>query len=273
MDWERPIVSETRKLDADEMQHRVTLGDHSFTWDSYIDPENDIGQRARMRDAESHFDTESFNGTVKHEGDAWFNREVSALLFGYAPSEPDFTDYGKRGLKAGNPEFTAITTGDVSKLSEDDKDEVQMALERAFNVMQAIADEPTSDKPLFRLVTDMEGLKEGDVLPIPTTNFANSISDLPESVLGDQYVSRGQVSTGGAILKIVGPHHSFNGGKESITQGNFRIKSISVDDNGNKVIEMEQLDTFSPRDNAFKSVVTEGQAAMRALGSRTPINV
>jgi hypothetical protein len=270
-DWERPIVTQVGKINDEEMQHRVTLGDHTFSWDTYIDPEE--GALARERDAESHFDTESFNGAVKHGGDAWFNREVSALLFGYAPSEPDFVNYGKRGLNADNPEFKAIATGDASKLDDDDKDSIAMALERAFNVMQAISDRPTSDKPLYRLVSDLESLKEGDILPIPTTNFANDLDALPESTRGDFFPIDGRVSTGGAILKITGPHHSFKAGRESITQGNFRIKSISVNEQGNKVIEMEQVETFSPRNNAFKAVQTQGQAAMRALGSRTPINI
>lgn len=270
-DWDRPIVTQVAKINDDEMQHRVTLGDHTFTWDTYIDPEE--GAVARERDAESHFDTESFNGAVKHGGDAWFNREVSALLFGYAPSEPDFVNYGKRGLNADNPEFKAIATGEASKLDDDDKDSIAMALERAFNVMQAISDRPTSDKPLYRLVRDLESLNEGDILPIPTTNFANDLDALPESTRGDFFPISGRVSTGGAILKIVGPHHSFKAGRESITQGNFRIKSISINEQGNKVIEMEQVETFSPRNNAFKAVVTDGQAAMRALGSRTPINI
>ena len=74
-------------------------------------------------------------------------------------------------------------------------------------------------------------------------------------------------------MKIVGPHYSAGNDTESLIQGNFRIKRIYVNDMGNKVVEMEQIDTYSPRDNAFRTVATQGQIAMRELGSAYPINI
>jgi hypothetical protein len=277
MDWDRPVKHQVGANEFGETVHRFTLGDYSFEWTDEFDPaDNDYSEKATKAILE-HLDTSSFNGAVRHEGDAWFNRQISALLFGYQIAPPEFRHYDWRigqWDKEVNSEFDAILTGDVAKYDEYDRESIQFAIERAVSVMQGVADSKISEEPKWRLVKDPEGMAVGDVIPIPLTNVADRVDDIRIPTAGEDFlVMGGELGKGSAILKIVGPHYSGGNGTESVTQGNFRIKRIYVNDRGNKVIEMEQIDVYSPRDNAFKTVPTQGQIAMRELGSAYPINI
>lgn len=276
MDWDRPAKHKVSTNEFGERVHRFTLGDFSFDWVDELDPTDEDYPEKAAKAVMEHFDTSSFNGSVRHEGDAWFNRQVSALLFGYQVAPADFMHYGRRGNwdKEANPEFDAILTGDVAKYDEYDRESIQFALERAMRVMQTVSDSDQNSETKWRLVKDPEGMAVGDVIPIPLTNVANRVDDIRiPSRDEDHFVMSGEVGKGSAIMKIVGPHYSAGNDTESLIQGNFRIKRIYVNDMGNKVVEMEQIDTYSPRDNAFRTVATQGQIAMRELGSAYPINI
>jgi hypothetical protein len=276
MDWDRPAKHKVSTNEFGERVHRFTLGDFSFDWVDELDPTDEDYPEKAAKAVMEHFDTSSFNGSVRHEGDAWFNRQVSALLFGYQVAPADFMHYGRRGNwdKESNPEFDAILTGDVAKYDEYDRESIQFALERAMRVMQTISDSDQNSETKWRLVKDPEGMAVGDVIPIPLTNVANRVDDIRiPSRDEDHFVMSGEVGKGSAIMKIVGPHYSAGNDTESLIQGNFRIKRIYVNDKGNKVIEMEQIDTYSPRDNAFRTVAEKGQIAMRELGDAYPINI
>lgn len=273
MDFDRPLKFEVGKTASGQRAYRFTMGDYTFDWapDEDMTPADEL--RNVKRAVQDHFATSVMNGVVKTEGNAWFNRQVSALLFGYAVSEPNFRHYAHIGKwdREGFPEFDAILTGSVAKLDDDAKDEVQDAVKRALDVMQGVADSEVNTYPIRRVVNDPGDMfAVGDVVPIPLTNFYNALERLKDD---DGWTVNGQVDTGKAILRVEGPHYSVSGGAESITQGNFRIKDIHVDELGNKIIVMEQVDVFSPKDGAFKLVPTDGQIAMRELGSKYPINV
>jgi hypothetical protein len=277
MDWDRPAKHKVSTNEFGERVHRFTLGDFSFDWVDELDPTDEDYPEKAAKAVMEHFDTSSFNGAVIHEGDAWFNRQVSALLLGYQIAPAEFRHYDWRlgqWDKEVNPEFDAIITGEVAKYDEYDRESIQFALERALRVMQAISDSDQNSETKWRLVKDPEGMAIGDVIPIPLTNVANRVDDI--RIPGrdeDHFVMNGEVGKGSAIMKIVGPHYSAGNDTESLIQGNFRIKRIYVNDRGNKVIEMEQIDTYSPRDNAFRTVAEQGLIAMRELGDAYPINI
>ena len=276
MDWDRPVNHQVGTNEYGERVHRFTLGDYSFDWVDEFDPTDDDYPEKAAKAILEHLDTSSFNGAVRHEGDAWFNRQVSGLLFGYQVAPADFRHYGRPGQwdKEVNPEFDAILTGEVKKYDEYDRESIQFAIERAMSVMQGVSDSKINDETKWRLVKDPEGIEAGDVIPFPLTNVANSLDDIRiPSADEDHLIMGGELGKGSAILKIVGPHYSAGNGTESVTQGNFRVKRIYVNEQGNKIVEMEQIDVYSPRDNAFKTVPTQGQVAMRELGSSYPINI
>ena len=275
MDFDRPIKHEVGKTRDGNPIHKFTIGDHVFTWEPEEDPEDEA--KAVSDAVANHFVTEVFGGAVKAEGDQWFDRQISNLLFGYAVEDPNFRHYARYGKwdKESFPEFDAVLTGEVSGLDELQQFSVEEAMVRSFRVMQGVADSEVSTDDIYRVGNDPgDSVAIGDVVPFPLTHFAPGHASLGKMAWNtDHVVSDGQLSSGGAIIKITGPHYSVTNGEEMVTQGNFRIKSIYTDSRGNKVVEMEQVDVFSPKDNAFKTVPTDGQIAMRELGSKYPINV